>query len=36
MSYLFTHPETGEDAPKHTWLVRRDNLLIGAGWYEGI
>ena len=33
--YLFTHPETGEDTLKHTWVVRRGNLLFGAGWYEG-
>ena len=36
VSYLFTHPETREDAPKHSWVVRRDNLLFGVGWYEGI
>ena len=36
VSYLFTHPETRQDAPKHTWVARRDNLLFGAGWYEGI
>ncbi len=36
VSYLFTHPETGEDAPKHTWIVRRGDLLVGSGWYEGI
>lgn len=36
VSYLFTHPVTREDAPKHTWVVRRGNLLFGAGWYEGI
>ena len=36
VSYLFTHPETGEDAPKHSWVVRRGDLLFGAGWYEGI
>ena len=36
ISYLFTHPQTREDAPKHSWVVRRGNLLFGAGWYEGI
>ncbi len=36
VSYLFTHPETREDAPKHTWIVRRGAILFGAGWYEGI
>ena len=36
VSYLFTHPETREDVRKHSWIVRRGNLLFGAGWYEGI
>ncbi len=36
VSYLFTHPETGEDAPKHSWIERRGDLIFGAGWYEGI
>ncbi len=34
ISYLFTHPTTREDAPKHTWVERRGDLLFGAGWYE--
>lgn len=33
VDYLFTHPETGEDAPKHTWVVRHDGLILGAGWH---
>ena len=36
VNYLFTHPQTREDAPKHSWVVRRGNLLFGAGWYDGI
>ena len=36
VSYLFTHPETREDASKHSWVVRRGDLLFGVGWYEGI
>ena len=36
VSYLFTHPQTGKDTPKHSWVVRRGNLVFGAGWYEGI
>ncbi|MXY60358.1 MAG: hypothetical protein F4Y96_07985 [Chloroflexi bacterium] len=36
VSYVFTHPVTREDAPKHTWIVRRGQLLFGAGWYAGI
>ena len=34
VSYVFTHPVTGADAPKHSWVVRRGDVLIGAGWYE--
>ena len=36
VSYYFTHPETREDALKHTWIVRRGDYLFGVGWYEGI
>ncbi len=36
VSHLFTHPVTRSDAPRHDWVVRRGNLLFGAGWYEGI
>ena len=34
VSYVFTNPETGEQQRKHTWVVRHDGLLFGAGWYE--
>ena len=36
VSYLFTHPQTREDARKDTWTVRHGDYLFGAGWYEGI
>ena len=36
VSYLFTHPETRADTAKHSWVVRRGDLLFGVGWYEGI
>ena len=36
VEYLFTHPVTREDTSKHTWMVRRGDLLFGAGWYEEI
>lgn len=36
VSYLFTHPQTRQDALKHSWTVRVDDLLFGVGWYEGI
>ena len=34
IDYLFPHPETGEDTSKHSWGVRHDDLLFGAGWYD--
>ena len=34
ISYIFRHPETGENARKHTWVVRHDGLLFGSGFYE--
>ena len=34
VSYVFENPETGEQGRKHTWIVRRDDLLFAAGWYE--
>ena len=36
VSYLFTHPQTRQDALKHSWTVRVGDLLFGVGWYEGI
>lgn len=34
VDYYFTHPETGEDALKHSWVVRHDDLIFGTGWHE--
>ena len=34
VSYVFLNPETGEEQRKHTWVVRRDGLIFGSGWYE--
>jgi len=33
ISYVFPHPETGENARKHTWVVRHDGLLFASGFY---
>ena len=35
ISYVFRNPETGENARKHTWVVRHDGLLFASGFYEG-
>ena len=34
ISYLAINPETGNEARKHTWMVRYDGLIFGSGWYE--
>ncbi|MXV90395.1 MAG: hypothetical protein F4121_11065 [Acidimicrobiia bacterium] len=34
VDYYFTHPETGEETQKHSWVVRHDGLTFGVGWHE--
>ncbi len=34
ISYIFRNPETGENARKHTWVVRHDGLLFASGFYD--
>ena len=34
VSYVFENPDTGELQRKNTWVVRRDGLVFGSGWYE--
>ena len=34
ISYVTINPDTGEEARKHTWMVRYDGLIFGSGWYE--
>ena len=34
VDYVFENPETGELQRKNTWVVRRDGLVFGSGWYE--
>ena len=34
VSYVFRNPESGQEETKHSWVVRRDGLLFGSGWYE--
>ncbi len=32
--YVFTDPTSGESRQKHSWVVKRDGLIFGSGWYE--
>ena len=34
ISYVFLNPQSGAEETKHSWVVRRDGLLFGSGWYE--
>lgn len=34
VDYLVQHPETDEKVRKHIWVVRHDDLIFLAGWYE--
>ncbi len=34
VEYVILNPETGEERRKHTWVVSRDDLIFGSGWYE--
>ena len=34
LSYVFRHPETGENARKRTWVVRHDGLFFASGFYQ--
>ena len=34
VDYVFYNPQTDSGATKHTWAIRRDDLIFGSGWYE--
>ena len=34
VDYLFQNLSTGNQEFKHSWVVRRDGLLFGSGWYQ--
>ena len=34
VDYQFNNPATGQAEIKHSWVVRRDGLVFGSGWYE--
>ena len=34
VTYTFLNPATCDEALKHSWAVRRGDLIFGAGWYE--
>ncbi|MDE0142997.1 MAG: hypothetical protein OXN19_16115 [Caldilineaceae bacterium] len=34
VTYVRTNYETGQEARKHSWVIRHDGLIFGSGWYE--
>ncbi len=34
VDYQFNNPALGRAQIKHSWVVRRDGLVFGSGWYE--
>ena len=34
VDYIFLNLATGNQEYKHSWVVKRDGLLIGSGWYQ--
>lgn len=34
VDYIYLNTVTGQEEQKHTWIVRRGDLLFGSGWYE--
>ena len=35
VDYVFFNPKTGKQDVKHSWVIKRDDLIFGSGWYEG-
>ena len=34
LDYTWLNPATGNQEPKHGWVVRHDGLIFGSGWYD--
>ena len=34
VDYVFLNLKTGNQEYKHSWVVRRDGMLFGSGWYQ--
>ena len=35
-TYRTTNPTTGRDEPKRSWVVARDGLVFGSGYYNDV
>ena len=34
VDYTYINPQSGDWETNHTWIVKRDDVLIASGWYE--
>ncbi len=34
VSYTYLNPNTGAEEQKHSWVVEKDGLIFGSGWYQ--
>ena len=34
VDYLYENPATGNQEYKHSWIIKRDGLIFGSGWYQ--
>ena len=34
VSYTYLNTNTGNEEQKHTWVIRKDDLIFGSGWYQ--
>lgn len=36
VDYVRRNPDSGQLEQKHSWVLRRDGLIFGSGWYEPV
>ena len=34
VDYVFNNPDAGTNGQKHSWVIEREGLIFGSGWYE--
>ena len=34
VSYTYLNTNTGNEEQKHTWVIEKDGLIFGSGWYQ--
>lgn len=34
VDYTYLNPQSGNQETKHTWILRKDDILVASGWYE--